>query len=125
MTTVSEHMTRGVRAMSPRDTAQAAAQLMAELDVAVIPVCDAGRLVGMVSDRDITVRGVARGLPPAHTPLGYLMDADLLSCYEDESVDDVIARMRHARVRRLPVVDRRRRLVGMLSLGETSEVHAW
>jgi CBS domain-containing protein len=125
MTTVSDHMTRGVRAMSPRDTAQAAAQAMAELDVAVIPVCDGGRLVGMVSDRDITVRGVARGLPPAHTPLGYLMNAELVCCYEDESVDDVVTRMRHARVRRLPVVDRRRRLVGMLLLGEPSEVHAW
>jgi CBS domain-containing protein len=125
MTTVSDHMTRGVRAMSPRDTAQAAAQAMAELDVAVIPVCDGGRLVGMVSDRDITVRGVARGLPPANTPLGYLMNAELVCCYEDESVDDVVTRMRHARVRRLPVVDRRRRLVGMLLLGEPSEVHAW
>ncbi|VTU41228.1 Hypoxic response protein 1 [Variovorax sp. PBS-H4] len=125
MSTVSDHMTRGVRAMSPRDTAQAAAQVMAELDVAVIPVCDAGRLVGMVSDRDITVRGVARGLPPAHTRLGYLMSAELLSCYEDESIDDVVERMRHARVRRLPVVDRRRRLVGMLLLGEQSELHAW
>jgi CBS domain-containing protein len=125
MTTVSDHMTRGVRAMSPRDTAQAAAQAMAELDVAVIPVCDGGRLVGMVTDRDITVRGVARGLPPAHTPLGYLMNAELVCCYEDESVEDVVTRMRHARVRRLPVVDRRRRLVGMLLLGEPSEVHAW
>ena len=125
MTTVSDHMTRGVRAMSPRDSAQAAAQVMADLDVAVIPVCDAGRLVGMVSDRDIAVRGVARGLPPANTPLGYLMSAELLSCYEDESIDDVVARMRHARVRRLPVVDRRRRLVGMLLLGEPSEAHAW
>jgi CBS domain-containing protein len=124
MTTVSDHMTRGVRAMSPRDTAQAAAQLMADLAVAVIPVCDGGRLEGLVSDRDITVRGVARGLPPAHTPLGYLMSAELLCCYEDESVEDVIIRMRHARVRRLPVVDRRRRLVGMLLLGEPSEVHA-
>jgi CBS domain-containing protein len=125
MTTVSDHMTRGVRAMSPRDTAQAAAQVMAEFDVAVIPVCDAGRLVGMVSDRDIAVRGVARGLPPAHTPLGYLMSAELLWCYEDESIDDVVGRMRHARVRRLPVVDRRRQLVGMLLLGEPSEAHAW
>jgi CBS domain-containing protein len=79
----------------------------------------------MVSDRDITVRGVAHGLPPANTPLGYLMNAELVCCYEDESVDDVVTRMRHARVRRLPVVDRRRRLVGMLLLGEPSEVHAW
>ena len=125
MTPVSDHMTRGVRAMSPRDTAQAAAQVMADLGLAVIPICDAGRLVGMVSDRDITVRGVARGLPPAHTPLGYLMSAELLCCYEDESVDEVVTRMRHAQVRRLPVVDRRRRLVGMLLLGEPSEVHAW
>ena len=117
MTTVFDHMTRGVRALSPRDSVAAAARVMAELDLAVIPVCDAGRLVGMVSDRDITVRGVARDLP-AHTALGYLMSAELLCCYEDESMDDVVARMRDARMRRLPVVDRQRRLVGMLSLGE-------
>ena len=125
MTTVSDHMTRGVRAMSPRDSAQAAAQVMAEFGVAVIPVCEAGRLVGIVSDRDIAVRGVARGLPLANTPLGYLMSAELLCCYEDESIDEVIARMRHARMRRLPVVDRRQQLVGMLLLGEPSEAHAW
>jgi CBS domain-containing protein len=125
MTTVSDHMTRGVRAMSPRYSAQAAAQVMAEFGVAVIPVCEAGRLVGIVSDRDIAVRGVARGLPLANTPLGYLMSAELLCCYEDESIDEVIARMRHARMRRLPVVDRRRQLVGMLLLGEPSEAHAW
>lgn len=125
MTTVSDHMTRGVRAMSPRDSAQAAAQVMAEFGVAVIPVCEAGRLVGIVSDSDIAVRGVARGLPLANTPLGYLMSAELLCCYEDESIDEVIARMRHARMRRLPVVDRRRQLVGMLLLGEPSEAHAW
>jgi CBS domain-containing protein len=125
MTTVSDHMTRGVRAMSPRDSAQAAAQVMAEFGVAVIPVCEAGRLVGIVSDRDIAVRGVARGLPLANTPLGYLMSAELLCCYEDESIDEVIARMRHARMRRLPVVARRRQLVGMLLLGEPSEAHAW
>ena len=118
MTTVSDHMTRGIRAMSPRDTAQAAARLMDELNLSVVPICEAGRLVGMVSDRDIVVRGVARGLPPADTPLGFLMSAELLFCFEDEATDDVLARMGHARLRRLPVVDRGRRLVGMLFLGE-------
>ncbi len=118
MTKVSDLMTRGVRAMSPRDSAESAARAMDELNVSAMPVCDGGRLVGMITDRDITVLAVARGLPPSSTPLGYLMSADVLCCYEDQPIEEVLEKMGHARVRRLPVVDGNRRFIGMLSLGE-------
>ncbi|MBT2322332.1 CBS domain-containing protein [Variovorax paradoxus] len=117
MTKVSELMTRGVRAMSPRDSVAAAARMMDEFKLAVVPVCDDGTLVGLVTDRDITVRAVARGLPPLTTPLGFLMSTAPLWCYEDQSIDEVQRTMKHCPLHRLPVIDRERRLVGMLSLG--------
>lgn len=90
---------------------------MDTLNVSALPVCEEGRLVGVVTDRDIAVRGVARGLPPATTQLGNLMSTDLVWCYEDESMDEVLADSGRCALRRLPVVDRTRRLVGMLTIG--------
>jgi CBS domain-containing protein len=118
MTKVSDFMTRGVRAMSPRDTVEAAARAMDALNVGAMPVCERGRLVGMITERDIAVGAVARGLPPSSTPLGYFMSADPQCCYEDQSIEEVLEKMGSARIRRIPVVDRNRRFVGMLSLGE-------
>jgi CBS domain-containing protein len=118
MTQVSQVMTRGVRSMAPTDTLVKAAQAMEELDVGVIPVCDGDRLVGMVTDRDIVLRGVAQGLPVDQTPLREVMSDEPLSCFEDQPVEEVMDRMRDAQVRRVPVLDRERHLVGMLSLGD-------
>lgn len=118
MTQVSQVMTRGVRTLSPQDTVQFAAQAMDELGVGAVPVCDGRRLVGMVTDRDIAVRAVAQGLPNESTPLQQVMSADVQWCYEDQPVDEVAQRMEQARVRRMPVVDRERRLVGVVSLGD-------
>jgi CBS domain-containing protein len=118
MTQVCDVMTRGVRAMSPGDTMVAAARAMGELDVGALPVCEDGRLVGMVTDRDITLRGVARGLPADSTPLRELMSPDVLFCREDASLEQAMTQMRGGRVRRLPVVDGERRLVGILAMGD-------
>lgn len=118
MRTVSEIMTRGVRALSPSHSLTYAAQAMEELDVGVIPVCNGEKLVGMVTDRDITVRGVARGLDCEDTPLSDIMSNHVQCCYEDQPVGDVLKQMAAAQVRRLPVVDRDKLLVGILSLGD-------
>lgn len=120
MTRVADVMTRGVRSMSVSDTLQFAAQAMDELDVGAIPVCEGDRLVGMITDRDITVRGVAQGRPVETTQLGEVMSRDVQSCSEDDDLEKVTRRMRDAQIRRLPVLDRDQHLVGMLSLGDVA-----
>jgi len=120
MTKVSEIMTRGVRTMAPNETLVRAAQAMEELDVGALPVCDGQSLVGMVTDRDIVLRGVAQGCPVDDTPLSAVMSNDTCWCFEDQSVDEVTQQMREAQIRRMPVVDRDKRLVGMMSLGDVA-----
>lgn len=120
MELVCDVMTRGVRALSPTDTLQLAAQAMEELAVGAVPICDGQRLVGMVTDRDLTVRGMAQGLDAKDTPLSQVMTDEVRWCYADQSVEEAARTMRDAQVRRLPVVDRDKRLVGMLSLGDVA-----
>lgn len=118
MKQIGEVMTRGVRALAPDDSLRLAAQAMDELAVGALPVCDGQRLVGMVTDRDLVVRGLARGLPADETPLGDVMTREPRWCEEAQSIDEAAKMMREARIRRLPVVDREHRLVGMVSLGD-------
>lgn len=116
MKTVSDVMTRGIRTMAPTDTVVAAAQAMRELDVGALPVCDGVRLVGMVTDRDIVVRGVAE--QRVEVSVQHVMSEGVLYCHEDDSVAVALASMRSQQVRRLPVMDKDKRLVGMVSLGD-------
>ncbi len=116
MQTVSDVMTRGIRTLSPSDTVTLAAQAMRELDVGAVPVCDGVRLVGMVTDRDIVVRGVAQ--ERANARLSEVMSDSILYCREDDTVPSAMASMRRQQVRRLPVVDSEHRLVGIVSLGD-------
>ncbi len=118
MNQVSEVMTRGVRTMSPDESIMKAAQAMDELDVGVIPVCDGESLIGVVTDRDIVLRGVAQGCKVEETPLSDVMSRDAMWCYEDQSVEEVAEEMRDMQIRRVPVLDRDKHLVGMLSLGD-------
>ena len=120
MTQVAEVMSRGVRTMSPSDTMQRAAKAMDEFDVGVVPVCDGGRLVGVVTDRDITVRGVAYGYSAESTKLDEVMTKDPLWCFDDDPLEQAMETMRDEQIRRLPVVDRDRRLVGILSMGDVA-----
>jgi CBS domain-containing protein len=120
MTQVANAMTRGVRSMTPTDTIRFAAQAMDELDVGSIPVCDGDRVVGMVTDRDITVRAVAHGLPVETTPISAVMSEGVEYCFEDETVDDATEQMQSAQIRRLPVLNRQKKLVGMLALGDVA-----
>lgn len=119
MTQVADVMTRGVRTLAPTDSMLRAAQAMEELNVGSVPVCDGEQLLGMVTDRDITVRGVAHG-KPADTPLSEVMSKGVRWCFEDDSIDKVVDEMRDGKIRRVPVVDRDKHLVGILSLGDVA-----
>jgi CBS domain-containing protein len=114
---VREVMTRDVRLVRPDQTIREAAALMAELDIGVLPVEESDRLVGMITDRDIAVRAVAQGRG-ADTPIRDVMSAEVKYCYDDQSIDEVTQTMAELRVRRLPVISRDKRLVGILSLGD-------
>jgi CBS domain-containing protein len=102
---------------TPEQSIREAALLMARIDAGTVPVGKDNRLVGMLTDRDITVRAVARGLGP-DTPVREVMSADVKYCYEDQAVEEVARNMADIQVRRLPVVNRDKRLVGILSLGD-------
>jgi CBS domain-containing protein len=114
---VSDVMTRDVQVATPEQSIREAALLMARIDAGTVPVGKDNRLVGMLTDRDITVRAVARGLGP-DTPVREVMSADVKYCYEDQAVEEVARNMADIQVRRLPVVNRDKRLVGILSLGD-------
>lgn len=118
MTSVSEVMTRGVRTLSPQDHVVLAAQAMQELDVGSIPVCDGERLVGIVTDRDIVLRAVAQDRAGPGTRLDAVMTTDTCWCFDDKPVEEVKATMEEAQIRRMPIVDRNHRLVGIVALGD-------
>ena len=118
MPAISEMMTRDVRTVGPDTTLQQAAQLLQELDIGSLPVCDGKRLLGMVTDRDMTVRGTAAGLAPQSTPVKDVMTDSISYCLETDSVDDVARKMGERQLRRMPVIDGERNLVGIVALGD-------
>ena len=118
MTRVADVMTRDVRTMGPNDSVVDAARCMDEMNVGVIPVCDGGKLVGMVTDRDIVVRGVAQQGELRSMKLADVMSAHVRCAHEGDDVDKVLSEMAEAQIRRLPVVDASERLVGIVSLGD-------
>ena len=115
---VKEVMTRDVEIISPHSTLQEAAALMKKLDVGPLPVCQDDRLVGVVTDRDITVRATAEGQDPWGTRVRDVMSTKVVSCFDDQEVEEAAALMRKNEVRRLLVLDRNKRLVGIVSLGD-------
>jgi CBS domain-containing protein len=115
---ISEVMTRQVRVVGPDRTVREAARLMDELNVGVLPVCDGERLLGIITDRDITVRATATGKDPDAVPVREIMTEDVRWCFEDEAVEDVAQMMGDVQIRRIPVVDRNKRLVGIVALGD-------
>jgi CBS domain-containing protein len=121
---VSECMTRDVRVASPEQSIREVAKIMAEIDAGVMPVGDNDRLVGMITDRDIAIRAVAEGKGP-DTPVREVMSTEtVLYCYEDEDLAHVAQNMGEQQVRRLPVVNRDKRLVGIVSLGDMAQTEA-
>lgn len=120
---VSEAMTPDVRVATPDSTLREAAALMAELDLGALPVGENDRLVGMLTDRDIAVRAVALGKGP-DTPVREAMTDEVKYCFDDEECEHVARNMGEEQVRRLPVVNRDKRLVGILSLGDLATLHS-
>jgi len=114
---VREAMTNEVRVTSPGRSISEAARLMGEIDAGVLPVGENDRLVGMITDRDIAVRAVAEG-KSFDTKVGDVMSKEVLYCFEDDDLDDVARNMSDVKVRRLPVLNREKRLVGILSFGD-------
>lgn len=114
---VCECMTERVRTVTPDTPIREAARIMGRFDSGILPVQSDDRLVGMVSDRDISVRGVAEGMDPS-TPVRKVMTTDVLYCYEDEAVEAVARNMGDIQVRRLPVLNREKRLVGIVALSD-------
>lgn len=115
---VSEVMTRKVTIASPSDSLRRAAELMDDIDAGVLLVGENDRLVGMVTDRDITLRAVGAGLSPEECTVGEVMSPRVLYVYEDQTVEDAAQNMSELKVRRLPVLNRKKRLVGVVSLGD-------
>ena len=114
---VREAMTNEVRVTSPDRSIRDAARLMAEIDAGALPVGENDRLVGMITDRDIAVRAVAEG-KSLETNVSDVMSKEVLYCFHDEDLDDVARNMSDVKVRRLPVLNREKRLVGILSFGD-------
>ncbi|KRE01062.1 inosine-5-monophosphate dehydrogenase [Bosea sp. Root670] len=116
---VSDLMTREVCVANPQETIQQAARLMAGLDVGMFPVGDDDRLMGMITDRDIAIRGVAEGKAPL-TKVSEIMSHEVRYCFADQEIDEVLQNMADVQVRRLPVIDRDKRLVGILALSDAT-----
>ena len=116
---VSEVMTRGVECVRPGDSIRTAAHRMRDLDVGPMPVCgDNDRLAGMLTDRDIAIRAVAEGKDPNSTKVQDVMTPGIHYCFEDDDVEEAAARMKEHQIRRLVVLNRDKRLVGIVSLGD-------
>jgi len=116
---IADIMTRGVTVARPETTLREAAQDMARVDAGSLPVCDGTRLLGMVTDRDIVVRGLARGLT-AETSVTQVMTEGVEYCFEDDDLVEVSDKMAASQIRRIPVVDSDRNLVGIVSLGDVA-----
>lgn len=120
---VQDAMSRDVRTVSPETSIKEAARIMADADVGALPVAAGDRLAGMVTDRDIAIRGVAVGKSPDCT-VGEVMTHDVLYCHEDEDLGHISQNMAENQVRRLPVVDVDKRLVGIISLADIADARS-
>ena len=118
MTTIADLMTPDPVTVGPRDTVQHAAQLMDELNVGSLPVCLGDKVLGIVTDRDITVRATAAGLDPSRTEVDLVMTDRVRCCSPRHSAAEVLRQMATTQIRRVPGLDESNRLVGIVSLGD-------
>lgn len=117
---ISKCMTRDVQLANPNQSIQDAAKMMADIDAGVLPVGENDRLIGMITDRDIAIRAVAEGKSP-DTRVREVMSEEVLYCFDDQELEDVARNMADIKVRRLPVLNRDKHLVGIVSLGDLSK----
>jgi len=118
MTKIADIMTRSLATVQRDETLQAAARRMKEMDIGALPVLDGKAVAGMVTDRDITVRGVAAGMVPQESLVADVMTAEVRCCGVDDSVEQVMAEMGDLQVRRLPVLDTNNEIVGIVALAD-------
>lgn len=118
MIRIADIMTRSVAVVSRDETLQAAAKRMRDMDVGALPVVDGKALAGMLTDRDIAVRGVAEGMIPQESLVSDVMTEEVLWCRDSDSVADVMAQMGDAQVRRLAVLDANDEIAGIVALGD-------
>jgi CBS domain-containing protein len=111
-------MTSNVEVVHPNAVLQDAAKKMRDLDVGSLPVCDGQRLVGTLTDRDITIRAIAEGRDPKATSVREAMTPQIIYCFEDQPIEEAAKLMKERQIRRLPVISRDKRLVGIVSLGD-------
>ena len=111
-------MTRNVEVVPAGATLKEAAAKMKDLDVGLMPVCDGARLKGMLTDRDITVRATARGCDPSKTKVSEVMSVDIAYCLEDQEVEEAVSLMEARQIRRLPILNQEKQLIGVVSLGD-------
>lgn len=114
---VSDIMSRDVRVAAPDSSLRDVAEAMADIDAGSLPVCDGKKLLGMVTDRDLVIRGLAKGLP-ADTTVAQVMTSTVEYCFADDHLNEVCGHMADSKIRRLPVLDRDHNLVGIISLGD-------
>jgi CBS domain-containing protein len=115
---VSDVMTRNVTVVGPDDSVRRAAKLMDELNIGSLPVCNGQRLVGMITDRDITIRATAAGKAPDQTKVAEAMSGEVRWCFESDDVNDIVKKMSNSQIRRVPVVTEDKDLVGIVSIGD-------
>lgn len=119
---IRDVMTTEVKTLSPDQSIREAAALMADIDSGALLVNEQDRLIGMITDRDIAIRAVAKGLD-CDTPVREVMSNTIRYCFDDESVHDVAQNMAENEMRRMPVLNREKRLVGVVSLGNIASSH--
>lgn len=125
MQIIADIMTRDVASIPPNETVRRAAEMMDDLNVGALPVCDGRTLVGMITDRDITVRATSAGQAPNDAMVGDVMSTDVRWCFDDQPVDDVLEQMGDVQIRRIPVCDHvTGNLVGIVSLGDMAAKHS-
>jgi CBS domain-containing protein len=115
---IREIMTPDAQCVGPEESLVDAASLMRQLDVGVLPVCEQGDVVGMLTDRDIAIRAVANSRDPDTTKVREIMSPGSVSVFDDQNVDEAVHLMEKHQIRRAPVMNRENRLVGIVSLGD-------
>lgn len=113
-----EVMSSNIRIIPSNTSIQAAAELMRQMDIGMLPVTEDGRIVGTLTDRDIAIRAVAEGADPGATPAREVMTRDVVSCYEDQDAREVASAMELNKVRRVVVVNRKNEAIGLISVDD-------
>ncbi|QSQ21477.1 CBS domain-containing protein [Pyxidicoccus parkwayensis] len=121
MKQVKDVMTKEVELISPNDSLKDAAEKMRSLNVGPLPVCDGDRLKGIITDRDIVVRAVSQGMDPSNTRVSQAMSDEIEYVYEDDDISTAARKMKEEQIRRILVVNRDKRLVGIVALGDIAE----